>query len=480
MAHAMRAIAHLRAVRGPGALSISPSLTAERARTIPSAIRTFSLAHNRASHPAFTSPVSFTPLRPGTRLLQHKLNATTTQPQTRSFSVINAFDTAIYNAQEYLLFLHSSLGIPWYLTIPLFAISLNALFRLPINIYIQKIARRQAKLQYLSHVFTTHEVFSSLSRNPPEKANQMGDQRKRFAELKAKASKTFQRRWKLESWRAIAASLASIPIWLLGIEAVRRQCMTTGGLLGVILNLFREKKVTGEAAGTVELANSAMKPTIPPPPPPPLDNTLTEAISSTQDIASTAAATTQPAMEGILWIPDFALADPYHILPFALSAVLVANVIPKNKAQLARLVGTTPPADSPMEETTTFKQRLLVAGTRMNFLFSVIVGPMTMGLPAAMHLYWITSSLINQASKRLVNWYWPVVQPGGLVRTRPESFMIYPMPQERKQPVVAKAETTRPAATATAVKTAPATKSAPAKPVSRFSVQGGNKEKKAK
>ncbi|VBB78127.1 Putative protein of unknown function [Podospora comata] len=485
MAHAMRAIGRLRAVRSSGALSISPS-----------AIRAFSLAaHNRASHPAFTSPASSTPLRPGTRLLQHKLNS---QPQARSFSLINAFDTAIYNAQEYLLFLHTSLNIPWYLTIPLFAISLNMVLRLPTRLYVQSMFHRQAKLRHLSEIFAVQEVQRQTAQQKG-KASKMDHLLQKLPVLHTKANNKFRKRWKLQPWRIIAAQLATFPMWLLGIEAIRWQSTATGGLLGSILNWFREKPVTAKAADPVELANSAIKPTLPPPP---LDNSLTEAISSSaQDIATTTATTTttttQPAMEGILWIPDFALSDPYHILPLTLSAVLVANAIPKDKTKLARMFGKAPVVN-PDEKLTgkeEFRRRLMLTGARLNFWFSVLVGPLTIGLPAAMHLYWITSSLGNWMAKRLFDLVWPVEKPKELMRMRLEPYFIYPMPVEKKKPVVEvvkTAETTtrppvvtskRAATAATVVKNdaevPPQTKPAPAKPVSRFSaVRGVKKEKK--
>ncbi|KAK4175656.1 hypothetical protein QBC36DRAFT_331073 [Triangularia setosa] len=491
MAHAMRAIAHLRAVRGPGALSIPPSVTAERARTIPAAIRPFSSAHSRASRPAFTSPASSAPLRPGTRLLQQKL---TGNPQftTRSFSVVSYFDMAISTTQDYLLFLHSSLGIPWYLTIPLFAISLNMLFRLPTRLYIQDIIQRRNRLKPLFEAFMLH----GLHRRDRGKNYKLDESLKMMPDVAFKAHERFEKRWKLQNWRILAAQLAGFPLWLLGIEAIRRQSTATGGLLGIILDLFREKKVTGEV-DPVELANSAIKRI--PLESPVLDNTLNEAISHAgqvagQNIVSTAATTAPPAMEGILWIPDLALADPYHILPFALSAALVANAMPRDRKQWGKLLGTMPiDTDDRMPWKAQFRQRLMLTGMRMNLLFSVVVGPLTMGLPAAMHLYWITTTLVSPILRYLVNWLRPVHPRYEFLHTRHESHMVYPMPQERKKPVAESTTATRPVPTATPVTkrttttikptaTAPPAKttSTPAKPTSRFAAQGGKKEKATK
>ncbi|KAK4202561.1 hypothetical protein QBC40DRAFT_276156 [Triangularia verruculosa] len=476
MAHAMRAIAQLRAVRGPGALSTSPSFTAARARTIPAAIRTFSLAHNRPSHPSFTSPVSSTPLRPRTKLSQHKLNLTS-QPSKRSFSVVSYFDSAINLTHDYLLFLHSSLGIPWYLTIPLFAISLNLLVRLPARLYIHDIAQRRAKLQPLSHAFRIHNV----SQQDREKNNKLPENLKMIPELTAKSHQRFEKRWKLQTWRVFTAQLSSFPLWLLGIEALRRESTSTGGLLGIILNWFREKNLTGEV-DPVELANSAIKRT------PPLDNPVLTEAAGQVDTVSTAISTASPAMEGIFWIPDLALSDPYHILPLTLSAVLVANAMPKDRNQWGKLLGTIPLDEDKnrLPQGVQFKRRLMLTGTRLNLLFSVAVGPLTMGLPAAMHLYWITTTLVAPILAKIVN-LWRPLHRWEPLRTRMESHMIYPMPpQERKEPVVAAeppaaaarpaaaVQTKRPASTAKSTATTPA--SSPAKPTSRFAAQGGKKK----
>ncbi|KAK0747481.1 hypothetical protein B0T21DRAFT_343261 [Apiosordaria backusii] len=496
MAHAMRAIAQLRAVRGPGALSISPSVSAERARTIPANIRTFTV---------FTSPASSTPLRPGTRLLQQRLNVTT-QPQNRSFSVVSYFDTAIHTTQDYLLFLHSSLGIPWYLAIPLFAISLNMLLRLPSQLYIHDLYHRRAKLNPLNKAFMRHEYVTKER----GKNNKLDQSLKQIPVLAHNAHNKFLKRWKLQPWRAVTANLANFPLWLLGIEAIRRQSTATGGLLGTILDWFREKK-TAEI-DPVELANSAIKRA--PPAPldgPVLDSTMNEAISQAGEVGqhmASSVANTMPAMEGILWIPDLALADPYYILPFTLSAALVANQWPKNSEQWRRLLGGTAPiqTDPDTPSQARFKQRLMLAGARLNLLFSILVGPLTIGLPAAMHLYWITTTMVTPILRKGLVMVWPVRKPMMMIRMRPESHLIYPDHPEPKQqsvpenttvksnpPVVAAAaavavppspavKRTAPVVKPTAAAAAPPTKPAtsPAKPASRFTAKGNKQEKTAK
>lgn len=87
--------------------------------------------------------------------------------------------------------------------------------------------------------------------------------------------------------------------------------------------------------------------------------------------------------EGIFWFQDLTVPDPQLILPFVLSATIFANMIPKHY-----LTGAPKPpkVDLPLP------QRVL---GRLMKIFALAIGPLTLGMPSGLLLYWISSSSLS-------------------------------------------------------------------------------------
>jgi inner membrane protein COX18 len=109
------------------------------------------------------------------------------------------------------------------------------------------------------------------------------------------------------------------------------------------------------------------------------------------------------ATGGCLWFPDLTAADPLHILPLALSAILVLNVMPKSMPQLRILLGLD---STPEGAIGSSKWRLRLQ--RSLLMVAMAVGPLTMDLPAALHLYWISSAALTATQTIIISWLMPM------------------------------------------------------------------------
>ncbi|KAK3304628.1 uncharacterized protein B0T15DRAFT_374924, partial [Chaetomium strumarium] len=319
----------------------------------------------------------------------------------RQFSITPFITSAISSAETVLTTLHSVTATPWYITIPLFALTLNLFTRLPAVIYSRRVAVRRATLQLqpLERAYVVR-LRSELIRDMAEEVKTNNgsshrsslatlDKRKRLL-LKANNQETARRnkRWGVQRWKDWVPSLMVFPFWVVGIEALRRMCGGPRGLLGTFV--LGPPKKQPEADGAVAPGGSSgggvgtggIEGQV--------HETLASAVSGV-------GADTSMATGGCLWFPDLMVADPYHVLPLALSAILVMNLVPKSQVGLRALLNL----DTPPEATVaTSKWRL-----RMHRGFLVVAtsaGFLTMDLPAALHLYWVTSAALTWAQTSIV------------------------------------------------------------------------------
>ena len=127
------------------------------------------------------------------------------------------------------------------------------------------------------------------------------------------------------------------------------------------------------------------------------------------------------AVEGCLWFGDLTAADPLHVLPLALSVVLVANIVPKTVPELRVFLGLDP---VPMGAS---KTRVRVQ--RVFLTFAMAIGPMTMDLPAALHLYWLSTALLTTAQAAVLSRLMPIPKTVPPAR-KGEDVLISPSREE--------------------------------------------------
>ncbi|KAI6374662.1 hypothetical protein MCOR25_003126 [Pyricularia grisea] len=306
-------------------------------------------------------------------------------------------ETAVTQTQEFITALHFITGTPWYITIALVAFGVN-LTRLPFFIHARRISQRRSELQPLVHAWYARLVKSTPS--TPGKSTTQLDK-----EIRKKLVKRLNKIYRdlgVQTWK-LNGSAFTLPIWLGVMESFRRLCGGPTGLLGA---LFFKDKVTGSTAIAAQssapgsLSNAASTA---------VDPVSAASISTVADVAVPAATTLEPTLAtgGLLWFPDLLVADPYYILPWLLSFAIAANIglVPTSVKAARELLGGEP---VPGVYTGIIpKQRL----RRILLICSVAIAPATMDLPAALHLYWICSSIISNLFTFIIRRHLPVPAP---------------------------------------------------------------------
>ncbi|KAK3900631.1 putative mitochondrial export translocase oxa2 protein [Staphylotrichum tortipilum] len=386
-APAMRALAQLRPAHGPARLYLSPPL--------------------RISLPVLPRPT--TPPRHPLHLTPH-----------RAFSIAPLIDSGVTAAGTLLTTVHAAAHTPWFLTIPLFTLAIHLATRLPSLIYTRTISRRRQQLAPLLSARGAVRV-AELVRIGQQAAAAGNITQPRLAMLQEaqRAMMSYQRplfkRWGLQSWKLVAVPLTVIPFWLCGIEALRRMCGGPRGMLGSML--FGVGKGAGEGGAAAAAAAEG-----------------TVAVADTQTALTSYVADTSMATGGCLWFPDLTAADPLHILPFALSAILLINVLPRTVPALISLGNGDHPSAT---HETMPPNRWQVRVQRGMLIMALAVGPVTMDLPAALHLYWISSAALTSVSSLLVTRLMPPIRKPADTRL-PEAKQPEARKPAVKKPVVKK------------------------------------------
>ncbi|GAB1312908.1 Mitochondrial inner membrane protein OXA1L [Madurella fahalii] len=392
--------------------------------------------------PSSTRPStrSFSSLRPLTPYLSSRSRPTlrshspstckpTRGPQSRSFSLLPLLEASITASQTLLTTLHTTTLTPWYLTIPLFALIINLATRLPTTVYSRRIAIRRAKLAPLTRAWSARAAHDI---NKQAKAEQGGIRQAGMTQrdltrwmagyhvANVRERKKRFRRWGVQEWKDWVPGLAVFPVWVVGIEGLRRMCGGPRGLVGTFV--FGGKEEGGEDGGgqAVGVEGGAVQGEGA------LDLTA-PATGQVQEVLTTAAgADPSMATGGCLWFPDLMAADPYHILPFALSAILVLNLLPRSEVGIRSLFDL---ADK--ERATVVQSKWSMRLRRGFLLVAMAVGPLTMDLPAALHLYWITSATLTGVETEIIKRLLPMpktVPPAKLT----EKNLMYIQPTREK------------------------------------------------
>ncbi|KAK8095032.1 mitochondrial export translocase protein [Apiospora hydei] len=301
---------------------------------------------------------------------------------------------AVQGSQALILGAHAATGLPWAAVIPLIAVSVNAVFRLPFSAYSQKLLQRRKRVEPLLQAWRERVIKDVVvrERTDPAKAKAKVEDR----------LKTIQRRvysaLGLRQWR-FYLSLTSFPVWLLALDGIRRVC---GGQKGVLLGLLTGEKSleAGSAAGQAGADASSAAAVATPTTGGPVAQSISAAVDTTipeiTSAASTAVGPTTSAVdpslatEGMLWFTDLTVADPYHILPVALVGMLMLNLIPKNQAARSAILGS---------------------GLYRGVIYVMPLGTFVlMDMPAALHLYWLSSAAAHFVFGQILNRMMPLDQ----------------------------------------------------------------------
>ncbi|OIW27249.1 hypothetical protein CONLIGDRAFT_419830 [Coniochaeta ligniaria NRRL 30616] len=317
----------------------------------------------------------------------------------RNFSVANALETAVYDATQLITALHTATGTPWYITIPLAALAVNLVVRVPVTIYSRKLEQKRTRL--LPLFWTWHSRHSeNVSRANPgasQAALQVAIQ-KRSAASERRISKDHG----VQSWKInLLGPITVLPFFLTAIQGVRRLCGAGGGIFGLFSNPLPDiaktlsgKEAREEMSSTPSTSDHAVG-----------QSPWNSDISQVGSPAAAAPAASEaplgadllgyePSLStgGCLWFPDLTVQDPYHVLPFMLSAAMLWVVLPRTLDHTRQLL-------DPTAINLTWRTRL----HRALLVIALALGPLTMHLPAAMHIYWISSTLIATGQREVIH-----------------------------------------------------------------------------
>jgi inner membrane protein COX18 len=246
-------------------------------------------------------------------------------------------DTACGTTFTIIDTIHSTTGLSWAITLPLTALLVRTVIVFPIALWgqshINKLLQINPVIRAWRPVFQ-HRIMAKHSHRGAIKCHMMLSTEMR------KKQKEIHKSFGLKRWPAYS-SLIQLPVWLLVIETIRKMCGTREGLLGMAATSWSSAPATGvePVAASVPLVESL-------------------------------------ATEGALWFPNLLASDPQLVLPFVLSGTMFANIYSSH--QEAKREG----------KDGKWSTRL----SRVLMTLALAIGPLTLHVPSAMLVYWITSA----------------------------------------------------------------------------------------
>ena len=295
-------------------------------------------------------------------------------------------DTCLSETHTLINSLHTISGLSWAATLPLTALIVRFILISPITTYVYSISRQRLQhrplLEEWAHIYRKQIIAEHAALGP--KACQ-----KLLAKKLTKKSTEIYRNTGTQRWKG-SLNFLQLPIWLTLIETIRRMCGTREGLLGILQNSLNE---ISPAAIPENHEDSITEPSQSQH----VSDVDDSQILPLQDIQGPKNLVTVPvepslATEGALWFPDLLSPDPHVMLPFILSAIMFANI--SYQQRTIKRAGWKLGA---------FQRRM---GNAVKIVI-LAVGPLTLQMPSAIHVYWISSSIFALANNILLDWYMP-------------------------------------------------------------------------
>ncbi|KAK6495240.1 Cytochrome c oxidase assembly protein cox18, mitochondrial [Arthrobotrys musiformis] len=281
-----------------------------------------------------------------------------------------------------ILTLQSTTSLPWLLTIPLVAITVRTCITLPFTIYSHKRTLKQLSLSPILHAWSAvyrRQVARELHPNTPSTppaliGKKVFDTPEKWTKEVLKRTKAkrveLYKLFGCQYWKGFVG-LIQIPVWVLASVSVRR-VTGVGGWDSPIDIAKRAREVNAlQSPGAVE---------IPAP--------VTEGMVGIDEITAKVREEMQTGgIDG--WFVDLLQPDPYMILPIVFSLTLFTNVM----SATARA----------SKEPTGWRKGL------RNALMGISLAafPLTIGSPAVLLLYWITSGTYSLIQNAVIHKVYP-------------------------------------------------------------------------
>jgi mitochondrial inner membrane protein COX18 len=290
-------------------------------------------------------------------------------------------ETLLASTHILLTGLHSITHLPWAYTIPLSALLLRLSLTLPLTIYTRLVIQQRLTLQPLLQAWS-HQI----RRHNMAKSGHMGPAivyRDTQADMREKRSQIYGR-WGCRLWKNYLPVI-QLPIWLLMLETLRGMAGTRKGLLGLMLPTELIGKVD-ELDAAPELAALGMSEA---------GIVGAELIGEKSVVEAVVAVEPSLATEGMLWFPDLMAADPMLWLPFMLSGTMFLNIYSGQQRGIPGVAMT----------------QGRIRWMRALGVVALAAGPLTLQMPTAMLLYWVSSGLLGYGQNLLIDHYMPIKSP---------------------------------------------------------------------
>ncbi|KAF2833958.1 hypothetical protein CC86DRAFT_278143 [Ophiobolus disseminans] len=270
--------------------------------------------------------------------------------------------------------LHTS--VPWYAAIPLTAFITRGVLVTTAGAWARSLTARYVGLHPLRQALAFQKRDEILQRGnfrDPKQATLVV--KKEVNDEVAKLDK----RWKVTLRGQISWTFAQIPIFFAMAETIRQKCAARDGLLGMGFSSIRgQDTAVGEGTTTI---SSWFEPSL--------------------------------ANEGMLWFPDLLLPDPTGVLPFVVSGLMFTNIYTTKNT-----------VHNDANWPNTFRKVLLG--------ISLLVGPLCLHMPAALMLYWGSSTSSVMLWNVWLDWKYPA--PRGLTACK-RPLQMPPVPAHRSRKI---------------------------------------------
>lgn len=344
-----------------------------------------------------------------------------TPGQRRHFSAGDAAGYLLKGSEWLITNAHDVTGAPWFISIPLVALFVSATLRAPLTLSSRRMARSKAKLTPL---IQAQQAMVGLGLRKKAVPNL----RDRLMAATKKRTKDLYRAFAINERKSIIGGVLTLPIFVSNLEVIRRMCGGPRGMLGNLIFSSSDARAATETTTDSAEALSASTSAAGLPPPTELGDTASSAAQETFN-----SITLEPSLAtgGCLWFPNLLEPDPYHILPFALSALIVLHMMPGTSAARRELFGLKPVAGD-KGATLLGQTGARRAFQRTMLIIGLSIGPITMDLPSALHVYWLASSALNLAVLKGTKFFMPIPKN----TAKPCRGMEVPLLRPKPPPVV--------------------------------------------
>ncbi|KAL4921573.1 hypothetical protein BDW62DRAFT_113060 [Aspergillus aurantiobrunneus] len=266
---------------------------------------------------------------------------------------------------------HSVSHLPWALSLPLTALLVRMGVALPLQIFTKVQARRDSDLSPILMAWRRYYQREALQPNGAGRPINRSDATRMVTKNLKEQHETLRRRWGVvRFWRP--ANFLQMPIWIAVMESIRAMSGNDRGLVPYLLSLLEPSSSSGSGA-----LHLAVEPSL--------------------------------ATEGALWFPDLLAGDTTGILPVMLTVSILVNVRTGWKAPTMESIAELPRVE--------MAKRLSHLGLRFfiqALALNVGVASYLYEMPAALMIYWITSTNIATLQTFLLQKYMlptPPLQP---------------------------------------------------------------------